>query len=48
MVYQPKRTVKIKDVVLSHMLKETRYTAHRMKKSTFSRQIDADKATLKR
>ena len=48
MVYQPKRSVKLKDVVLNHLVKETRYTAHLMEKGPLDKQIDSDKATLKR
>ena len=48
MVYQPNRSVKMKDVVLNHLLKETRYTYHWIEQDKLAEQIDADKATLKR
>ena len=48
MVYQPSRSVKLKDVVLNHLVKETRYTAHLMEQGPLIKQIDSDRATLRR
>ena len=48
MVYQPKKSIKLKDVMLIHLAKETRYDAHWVHKDPLAKQVDSDKATLNR
>ena len=55
MVYQPKRSVKLKDVQLIHLVNQTRYNGHKsrykghsMSKEQLRNKVECDKSTLKR
>ena len=48
MVYQPKRSVKVSDIQLSHMVEKTRYKAHWVNDIPLRKQLEYDVATLNR
>ena len=48
MVYQPKRSVKVKDVQLIHLLNQKRYKGHSMSNEQVRNKAECDKSTLKR
>ena len=47
MVYHPNRSIKLKDVHLSHLDTQTRYTAHSVDQKTLFNQVQQDQATLR-
>jgi hypothetical protein len=48
MVYQPKRSVKLKDIQLNNLVKQTRYKAHWVSEVPLRKQVERDQSTLKR
>ena len=46
MVYDPNQSIKLKDVHLSHLDTQTRYTAHSVDQKSLLDQVQQDRATL--